>query len=95
VVYALSVPIILFAVVVEARSGLAWFIACPGKCCCACAVSTANLKVTPATPTTTNHGDDSDGYGPGEGYYPDGGYGYAGDLADADAWEHAAELSRN
>jgi hypothetical protein len=42
-----------------------------------------------------NHGDsdndgddcDSDGYGPGEGYYPDGGYGYARDLADADAWE--------
>ena len=33
------------------------------------------------------------GYGPGEGYYPDGGYGYAGDLADADAWEHASELS--
>ena len=32
---------------------------------------------------------DSDGYGPAEGYYPDGGYGYAGDLADADAWEHA------
>ena len=50
-----------------------------------------------------NHGDsdndgddcDSDGYGPGEGYYPDGGYGYAGDLADVDAWEHAAELSHN
>ena len=50
-----------------------------------------------------NHGDsdndgddcDSDGYGPGEGYYPDGGYGYARDLADADAWEHAAELSHN
>jgi hypothetical protein len=44
-----------------------------------------------------NHGDsdndgdvcDSDGYGPGEGYYPDGGYGYARGSADADAWEHA------
>ena len=50
-----------------------------------------------------NHGDsdndgddcDSDGYGPGEGYYPDGGYGHARDLADADAWEHAAELPHN
>ena len=38
-----------------------------------------------------NHGDsdndgddcDSGGYGPGEGYYPDGGYGHAKDLADA------------
>jgi hypothetical protein len=34
-------------------------------------------------------------YGPGEGYYPDGGYGYAEGLADVDAWEHAAELSHN
>jgi hypothetical protein len=50
-----------------------------------------------------NHGDndndgdgcDSDGYGPGEGYYPDGGYGYAEGLADVDAWEHAAELSHS
>jgi hypothetical protein len=31
----------------------------------------------------------------GEGYYPDGGYGYAEGLADVDAWEHAAELSHS
>jgi hypothetical protein len=52
-----------------------------------------------ATATATANGDgdgyDSDGYGPGEGYYPDGGYGCTSDLADADAWEYAAELSRN
>ena len=60
-------------------------------------------RTTKTATTTINHGDndndgdgcDSDGYGPGEGYYPDGGYGYAEGLADVDAWEHAAELSHS
>jgi hypothetical protein len=35
---------------------------------------------------------DSDGYGPGEGYYPDGGYEFASAMAVANAWEYTAEL---
>jgi hypothetical protein len=39
-------------------------------------------------------GCDSDGYGPGEGYYPDGGYEFASALAEASAWEYVEELTR-
>ena len=37
---------------------------------------------------------DSDGYGPGEGYYPEGGYELSSALAEASAWEYAEELMR-
>jgi hypothetical protein len=37
-------------------------------------------------------GCDTSHLGTGEGYYPDGGYGHARDLADIDVWEYATAV---